>query len=128
MNETNKNQKNSDETEKGLVYYMCGYLLRTRSWAIQCKNCKALMLTAKELLPENFDIPNLTLSLSRGQLLLATEAMFETFYEVEKSVKILFSDGKHMMIRDSYENVIGNVSQLNLLNVCCNENQDALPQ
>ena len=68
-----------DATEDGLIYYLCGYLLKTRKWAIDCNDCRPKMLTSEDFLPGNFQAADYTLSTSCGGLKLATPAMFIIF-------------------------------------------------
>lgn len=78
---------NCDTTENILVYYMCGYQLNTRAWAIKCEDCKSMMSTTEEYLPDEFQAAKFTLCSTRGGLKLATPAMSHTFREVEKIIK-----------------------------------------
>ncbi|XP_032792929.1 uncharacterized protein LOC116929707 isoform X2 [Daphnia magna] len=118
---------NCDTTENNLIYYMCGYLLNTRGWAIECEDCKSKMLTTEEYLPHQFEAADFTLSSTRGGLKLATPAMFQTFREVERIIRRHFQDGRHIYLRDSYELVISKICELNLIPVCCSNHPDSLP-
>lgn len=119
---------NCDKTEQNLVYYLCGYLLKTRPWATECKDCKLLLLSSKETLPHNFEMSEFTSLVSKGKLLYATPAMFNSFKEVERTVRCYFLNGKHIYVRDSYEIIISKICNLNLMNICCDNHPETLPQ
>lgn len=96
-----------DSTENEIIYDLCGYLLHTRKWALECFQCKKLLLTSTETdLPFDFDAADYTLSRSHGGLQLATPEMFNTFREVEVVIKKHFQAGRHIYLRDSHEKVI----------------------
>jgi len=118
----------SDSTNNNLVYYMCGYLLKTRKWATSCDECHSLLLTTEEFLPVEFEAADFTLCSSHGGLKLATPAMFQVFREVENKVHKHLQDGRQIYMRDSYEKILSKIGELNLLSLCCENHPDTLPQ
>lgn len=118
----------SDVTDNNLIYYMCGYLLKTRKWATSCPECYSLLLTTEDFLPVDFQAADFTLCSSHGGLKLATPAMFHVFREVERKVSKHFKDSRHIFMRDSYEKILSKIGKLNLLSLCCDNHPDTLPQ
>ena len=127
--ETMKELKNTDTSVDELVYDLCGYLLKTRSHVLDCSACASLLKVDSEFdLPEDFLASIYTLERSYGFLQLATVNMFKTFREVEKVITASFSNQNvQIYARDSYEDVLSKISELNLIAVSYPEHSDVLP-
>lgn len=116
-----------DEVKDELLYDLCGYLLHTHKSTYDCEDCKKGMITKLEELPESFLAPEYTAARTYGGLKFTTERFFQVFQQVEAVVSKQFESKEHIYIKDSCENVIEKICDLNLCNPCCESHPETLP-
>lgn len=67
-----------------LIYVVCGYMMKTRRWLVECEKCKEPVLSNEEELPCDFEANDYTSLRTKGGLLFVTVPLFQTLCEVEK--------------------------------------------
>lgn len=87
-------QGESDTINKNCIYYMCGYLWKTRKWGTSCPESHSLLLTTEDFITVEFQAADFTLCSSHGGLKLATPTMYQVFGEVEKKVYKQFKESR----------------------------------
>ena len=116
-----------EQRRRHVVYYLCGYLIKTRKKIIvKCPTCRESMETEKDLVPHHFDATVLVDLKTNGGLKYCTEQMFHTFYAIEKNLEPLLKDDS-VFIRESFDKVVDSLSTDSEVPLtCCNEHRSEL--
>jgi len=118
----------ANNTKDQGIYDLCGYLLRSRGDIIlQCADCKNLLETDCDSLPQNFLAAEYTASRSYGGLKFPSVAMFKSFKEAERIISQHFQSPSHIFVHKTFEEVMDKICELNLINLGCESHPDVLP-
>ncbi len=124
VDEVDQTETEFDSITNGLVYDLCGYLVKTRCGALNCDECTQSLKCDELDLPEDFSPADHTALRNRGGLIFVTIPMYQTFRAVERVVSAHFDNENHIYMHDSYQECISKLCKLNLRPICCDTHRD----
>lgn len=108
-----------------LVYDLCGFILKARSFLVDyCKDCKNSVICKELELPDDFDAANYTILRNKGGLTFVTIPMFLSFRTIEAEIAAHFSNDNHVYKSDSFEVCINAISETNIHPLFCDTHRN----
>lgn len=103
---------------------LCGYMMKTRKWLLDCQCCKDTLLSKEDELPSDFDADEYTAMRTRGGLLFVTVDLFKTLCEVDKVVADHFKSTSHVFVDQTFQHCIAKISLIGVLPIFCDSHRD----